>query len=75
MTYRLPTTIENELRGLAEQRHRGVEDLVQEAIRQYLDAAAITDLEPADIAATQMSLTAELSDTSAWSDPQEPAPK
>ena len=68
MTYQLPMTIEGELLRLAEQRHRGVEELVQEAIRQYLDAAAITDLEPADIAATQMHLATELSDAPEWSD-------
>jgi hypothetical protein len=40
MTFELPTSIERELRELAEIRSRQVPELVEEAVRQYLEGAA-----------------------------------
>lgn len=40
--------------------------LVEEAVRLYLDAAAITDLDTMDVGATQASLAQELSDIPEW---------
>ena len=39
---------------------KDVDALVEEAVRQYLDAAAITDVSSDDVAATQASLLSEM---------------
>ncbi len=52
---------------------KDVESLVEEAVRQYLDAGAITDVGPNDVAATQSSLLGELGSITAWFDGQEPS--
>lgn len=65
--------LEGRLRQLARQQGRALETIIEEAIRQYLDAVAITDLQPADIAATQEKLAGELTNLPAWSDPLEPS--
>lgn len=69
MTIELPAGVENELRDLADQQQRTVETLVEEAIRQYLQAVAITDLTPGEVAETQMALSKELSSIPSWEDP------
>jgi hypothetical protein len=43
-----------------------VRALVEEAIRQYLEAAAITDLEAADVAKAQAALLSELPKIGDW---------
>jgi hypothetical protein len=73
MVIDLSTHLEDELRRLAGLWGKDVEALVEEAVRQYLDAAAITDVSSDDVAATQASLMSELGHISAWSDGQEPA--
>jgi len=56
----LPSPIEALIRQLADRQGRPVESVVEEAIRQYLDATAITDIAPDDVARTQESLLPEL---------------
>lgn len=73
MTIDLSTPIEAELRRLAGLSGMNVETLVVEAVRQYLDAAALTDLSVGDVAATQVSLLGELERTPPWFDGQEPS--
>jgi hypothetical protein len=59
MTIELPATVEKELRDLAVTQSRDVGELVVEAVRQYLEASAITDLDAADVAEAQMKLIAD----------------
>lgn len=73
MTIDVSEQLEERLRRLAEQQGKALKTIIEEAIRQYLDAAAITDLQPADIAATQEKLARELTSLAPWSDPREPA--
>lgn len=68
MTIELPTRIEKELRELAVVQSRDIDELVEEAIRQYLEAAAITDLDPAEVAEAQVKLASELRDVQEWKD-------
>jgi hypothetical protein len=72
MTIDLSTPLEEELRRVAGLWGKNVEVLVEEAVRQYLDAAAITDVSSDDVAATQASLLSELGRIPAWSDREEP---
>jgi len=66
MTVHLSGSLENELERLASLRGQGVEFLVEEAVRQYLDAAAITDVSPEDLAQTQAAMAAEIEGLSTW---------
>jgi predicted transcriptional regulator len=59
MTIELSASIERELRNLAVLQNRDVCELVEEAVRQYLEAAAITDLDTADVAETQAALAGD----------------
>ena len=72
MTVDLSTPLEEELRRLAGVSGKDVEALVKEAVRQYLDAAAITDVSSEDVAATQASLVSELVRVPVWFNGQEP---
>ena len=67
MTIHVSTNLEAELRRLAGQTGRDLGSLVDEAIQQYLDAAAITDISPAEVAAARMNLAVELHDAPDWS--------
>lgn len=69
MTIDLSEQLAARLRTLADQQGRDLETLVEEAIRRYLDAAAITDVEPSDVAATQEILAGELTDLTPWPQP------
>ena len=69
----LSTPLEAELRRVAGLWGKDVEVVVEEAVRQYLDAAAITDVSSDDVAATQASLLGELGGIPAWFDGQGPA--
>jgi len=62
----LSGSVEQQLRALAAKQGRDVRTLAEEAVRQYLEAAAITDLEAMDVAEAQAALIRELSDISAW---------
>ena len=66
MTIELPRSVEEPLRDLARRQDREVGALVEDAVRQYLEAAAITDLEPAEVAESQAALVGELSGIPAW---------
>lgn len=70
MTIELSRSIEDELRHLAAQEGREVGQLVEDAVRQYLEAAAITDVNPGDVAETQMTLAAELRSDDDWTEPR-----
>jgi len=60
MTIDLPSTVEEQLRDLAMKQGRELGVIVEEAIRTYVEATAITDLDPPDVAETQMALIGEL---------------
>ena len=60
MTIDLPSVVEEQLRDLAKKQNRDIAELIEDAIRQYLEAAAITDLDPNQVAETQAKLLSEL---------------
>jgi predicted DNA-binding protein len=62
----LPGSVEEQLRNLAVKQGRDVRTLVEEAIRQYLEAAAITDLDATQVGEAQMRLLDELPAVSDW---------
>lgn len=66
MTIELPRIVEDELRDLAKKQNRDLTEIVEAAVRQYLDGLAITDVGPGDVAATQQKLLAELPPISKW---------
>ena len=66
MSIELPGTVEEQLRTLAETQGRDVRVLVEEAVRQYLDAAAITDLDASAVADAQAALIGELPRIPDW---------
>lgn len=66
MSIDLPNSVEAQLRTLAQQQGRDVRVIVEEAIRLYLEAVAITDVDSKDIADTQTALLAELPPIPDW---------
>ena len=66
MTIELPGPIEEQLRNLAFSQGRDLRDLVEEAVQQYLEGAAITDVDTEAVGETQDALVSELSDISDW---------
>ncbi|MBI2182511.1 MAG: ribbon-helix-helix protein, CopG family [Deltaproteobacteria bacterium] len=66
MSIELPGSVEEQLRNLAAKQGRDVCALVEEAVRQYLEAAAITDLDATQVAETQAALLGELPHAPAW---------
>jgi predicted DNA-binding protein len=66
MSIDLPSSVEEQLRSLAAQQGRDVPTLVQEALRQYIEGAAITDLEADAVAEAQATLLDELPDIAEW---------
>jgi predicted transcriptional regulator len=62
----LPISVEAQLRRLAERQRRDVRAVVEEAIRLYLEAAAITDVDPGDLAETQAAMLVELPPIPDW---------
>lgn len=66
MTIDLSEQLAARLRHLADQQGRDLPTLVEEAVRRYLEDAAITDVQPADVAATQEKLAGELTDLPPW---------
>ncbi len=67
MTIDLSSQLAERLSRLAAQQGRAPEMLVEEAVRRYVEDAAITDLQPADVARTQEQLTGELTNLPPWS--------
>jgi predicted transcriptional regulator len=66
VTIHLPSVVEEQLRDLAKRQNRDLAELVEDAVRQYLEAAAITDVDPNQVAATQAELLGELPPISKW---------
>jgi predicted transcriptional regulator len=66
MTVELPRTVEEELRALAVRQGRDVIRLVEDAVRDYLEAAAITDVDEAAVAEVQAKLVGELRGIPGW---------
>jgi predicted transcriptional regulator len=62
----LTSSVEEQLRTLAAKQGRDVCALVEEAIRQYLEATAITDVDANELAETQAALLGELPHISDW---------
>ena len=60
MTVELSGRVEEQLRDLARRQGRDIRVLVEEAVQEYLVAAAITDLNPAEVAESQVALLSEL---------------
>ena len=60
MVMQVGDQIEQELRRLAGHQGRALADVVEAALRSYIETEAITDIESADIAATQIALLLEL---------------
>ena len=66
MTIELSNALEEQLRDLAKKQNRDVAELVTDAVRQYLEAAAITDVDVNQIAVTQAALVSELPRVGEW---------
>ncbi len=66
MTIHLPSVVEKQLRDLAKKQNRDIAELIEDAVRQYLEAAAITDVNPSQVAETQAKLLSELPPISKW---------
>jgi len=60
--------MEEQLRTLADRQGRDLDVLIQEAVRDYLVAAATNDLDAGEIAEAQLALTAELHGIPGWKD-------
>ena len=56
MVIQVDKLIEQELRRLAGHQGRALADVVEAALRSYIETEAIADIEPADVAATQLLL-------------------
>ncbi len=68
MTIDLPTKLADALKRLADVQGRDVDEVVEEAVREYLESVAITDIEPSDVAATQLRLASELRQQAPWTE-------
>ena len=66
MTINLPSVVEKKLRDLAKRQNRDIAELIEDAVRQYLEAAAITDVDPNQVAESQTKLLSELPPISKW---------
>jgi predicted transcriptional regulator len=66
MSIQLPDTVDAELRELAKRQGRDVCVLAEEAVRLYLAAVAITDVDSNDVAETQAAVLPELSEIPDW---------
>ena len=66
MTIELSGRLVDRLRTLAARQGRAPQAVIEDAVREYLDAAEITDLQPADVAAAQQELFNELGTLDPW---------
>jgi predicted transcriptional regulator len=66
MTIDLPGVVEQQLRELAKKQNRDVADIIEDAVRQYLEAASITNLDAEQVAETQAKLISEMPPLSKW---------
>ena len=60
MVIQMNDQTEQELRRLAGRQGRALAEVVEAALRSYIEAEAMTDIESADVAATQSALMSEL---------------
>jgi hypothetical protein len=66
LTIQLKGSVEKELRDLAVRQGRDIGALVEEAVREYLLMASITDLGGSEAAETQVQLLGELRGVPGW---------
>jgi predicted transcriptional regulator len=66
MTIDLPSVVEEQLRDLAKRQNRDIAELIEDAVRQHLEAAAITDVNPNQVTETQAELLSELPGIAKW---------
>lgn len=66
MTIELSSAVEKQVRQLARKQRKAVRVIVEDAVRQYIEAASITDLDAQEIASTQEALIAELPAPAPW---------
>jgi hypothetical protein len=66
MTIDLHSIVEEQLRDLAKEQNRDMAELIEDAVRLYLEAVAITDLEPHQVADAQTKLLSELPAIPSW---------
>lgn len=66
MSIDLPGSVEEQIRTLAKKQGRDVRVLVEEAVRQYIEGVAITDLDSDDVAEAQAALLSELPRIADW---------
>src|SRR5205085_10891134 len=66
----LSNAVEEQLRHLAEREGRDVRIVLEDAVRQYAEAASITDLDADDVGETQLALASELPAHSDWKAPR-----
>ena len=71
MTIELPARVEEELRVLAVTQSRDMGEILEDAIRLYIEASAITDLGAAEVAEAQVALVGELRGIEEWKDGRE----
>lgn len=68
MTIELSGNVEKQLRNLAASQGREIGDIVEEAVLEYLEAAAITDVQADEIGESQMTMLGELRGVPGWKD-------
>lgn len=68
MTVEVSENLVEALRRLAIEQGRDIDALLEEAVRDYLDAAAITDVEPREVGETQLNLAPELPELPPYDD-------
>ena len=71
MTVEVSTNLIEALRRLATKEGRDIDSLVEEAVRDYLQAAAITDVDPNEVGQTQVELAPELAELPPYDDGQD----
>jgi hypothetical protein len=66
MTIELKGRVEEQLRDLAVRQGRDIGVLVEEAVKEYIEGASITDLDGSEVAQTQVTLLDELRGVPGW---------
>lgn len=72
MTIDLPADLAESLLDLAARQGRDVSVLVEEVVRDYVEAAQITDLTSAEVAEAQLALLGDLKGIPDWKDGSDP---